>query len=56
MCQSSSTGRQWHVNTDPDRWSVLHPADEGALQELRHADNLVDVAGDVVLKGQVRLA
>jgi hypothetical protein len=34
---------------------VLHLADEGALQELRQADNLVDVAGDVVLKGQVLL-
>jgi hypothetical protein len=30
------------------------PADEGALQELRQADNLVDVLGDIVLKGQVR--
>ena len=29
-------------------------ADEGALQEMRRADNLVDVTGDVVLKGQVR--
>ena len=29
-------------------------ADEGALQEMRRADNLVDVTGDVVLKGQVQ--
>jgi hypothetical protein len=28
-------------------------ADEGALQEMRRADSLVDVTGDVVLKGQV---
>ena len=45
---------QWHATSAISADVVVRLADEGALQEMRRADNLVDVTGDVVLKGQVQ--